>query len=105
MELCFSFFSFFFSFVVLVWFFFCVFFFSEILSIDTSCESFTFHMKCQISSKIIATILIKRMSSATVLPSTLRVKMASVRLCSQWAHNVKVTSYQRRCDVITSHRR
>ena len=24
---------------------------------------------------------------------------------SQWAHNVKMTSYQRRCDVITSHRR
>ena len=23
----------------------------------------------------------------------------------QWAHNVKMTSYQRRCDVITSHRR
>ena len=26
-------------------------------------------------------------------------------LLSQWAHNVKMTSYQRRCDVITSHRR
>ena len=24
---------------------------------------------------------------------------------AQWAHNVKMTSYQRRCDVITSHRR
>ena len=24
---------------------------------------------------------------------------------SQWAHNVKMTSYQRRCNVITSHRR
>ena len=24
---------------------------------------------------------------------------------SQWAHNVKMTLYQRRCDVITSHRR
>ena len=24
---------------------------------------------------------------------------------TQWAHNVKMTSYQRRCDVITSHRR
>ena len=26
-------------------------------------------------------------------------------VASQWAHNVKMTSYQRRCDVITSHRR
>ena len=24
---------------------------------------------------------------------------------TQWVHNVKMTSYQRRCDVITSHRR
>ena len=24
---------------------------------------------------------------------------------TQWAHNFKITSYQRRCDVITSHRR
>ena len=24
---------------------------------------------------------------------------------TQWAHNVKMTLYQRRCDVITSHRR
>ena len=24
---------------------------------------------------------------------------------TQWAHSVKMTSYQRRCDVITSHRR
>ena len=27
------------------------------------------------------------------------------RQISQWAHNVKMTSYQRRCDVISSHRR
>ena len=26
-------------------------------------------------------------------------------IISQWAHNVKMTSYQRRCDVMTSHRR
>ena len=25
--------------------------------------------------------------------------------CSQWANGVKMTSYRRRCDVITSHRR
>ena len=29
----------------------------------------------------------------------------SIIVYSQWAHNIKMTSYQRRCDVITSHRR
>ena len=29
----------------------------------------------------------------------------AVLLITQQAHNVKMTSYQRRCDVITSHRR
>ena len=28
-----------------------------------------------------------------------------VHITTQWAHNVKMTSYQRQCDVITSHRR
>ena len=29
----------------------------------------------------------------------------TIRKPTQWAHNFKITSYQRRCDVITSHRR
>ena len=29
----------------------------------------------------------------------------AVCVCAQQAHNIKMTSYQRRCDVITSHRR
>ena len=33
------------------------------------------------------------------------VDLSFRRKTTQWAHNVKMTSYQRRCDVITSHRR
>ena len=33
------------------------------------------------------------------------VRKACSTSISQWAYNVKMTSYQRRCDVITSHRR
>ena len=33
------------------------------------------------------------------------LKICVVAISAQWAHNIKMTSYQRRCDVITSHRR
>ena len=39
------------------------------------------------------------------LPRTVICNWYYKLTCTQWAHNVKMTSYQRRCDVITSHRR
>ena len=55
------------------------------------------HMKHQVLFSLKDMKIDFSISSATILLSAFK--------SSQWAHNVKMTSYQRRCDVITSHRR